>query len=125
MSLTIAMITIDTGDARKLAEFWTAALNTTVQGDWGEFIVLAPNSEHGVALGLQQVPDATPGKNRVHFDSHVPDRKAEVARLVGLGATEVAVHSIPGLVWSVLADPDGNEFCVGQAGEELQPTGNP
>jgi predicted enzyme related to lactoylglutathione lyase len=120
MSLTIAMITIDTGDPRKLAQFWTAALNTTVQNDWGgEFIVLAPNTEHGVALGLQQVPDATPGKNRVHFDSHVPDRKAEVARLVALGATEVAVHSIPGLVWSVLADPEGNEFCVGQAGEEL------
>jgi predicted enzyme related to lactoylglutathione lyase len=119
MSLTIAMITIDTGDARKLAEFWTAALNTTIQNDWGEFIVLAPNTENGPALGIQQVPDATPGKNRVHFDSHVPDRKAEVARLVELGATEVAVHSVPGLVWSVLADPDGNQFCVGQAGEEL------
>ncbi|MGW6932024.1 VOC family protein [Lentzea sp. NPDC054927] len=119
MSLTIAMITIDTGDARKLAEFWTAALNTTVQNDWGEFLVLAPNTENGPALGIQQVPDATPGKNRVHFDSHVPDRLAEVARLVELGATEVAVHSVPGLVWSVLTDPDGNQFCVGQAGEEL------
>ena len=119
MPLTIAMITIDTGDARKLAEFWTAALGTTIQNDWGEFIVLAPTTESGVALGIQQVPDVTPGKNRVHFDSHVPDRLAEVARLVALGATEVAVHSVPGLVWTVLADPDGNEFCVGQAGEEL------
>jgi predicted enzyme related to lactoylglutathione lyase len=119
MSLTIAMITIDTGDARKLAEFWTAALNTTIQNDWGEFIVLAPNTENGPALAFQQVPDATPGKNRVHFDSHVPDRKAEVARLVELGAAEVAVHTVPGIVWSVLTDPDGNQFCVGQAGEEL------
>lgn len=119
MPLTIDMITIDTGDARKLAEFWTAALGTTIQNDWGEFIVLAPNTESGPALGIQQVPDATPGKNRVHFDSHVPDRLAEVARLVALGATEIAVHSVPGLVWTVLADPDGNEFCVGQPGEEL------
>jgi predicted enzyme related to lactoylglutathione lyase len=119
MPLTIDMITIDTGDARKLAEFWTAALGTTIQNDWGEFIVLAPNTESGPALGIQQVPDATPGKNRVHFDSHVPDRLAEVARLVELGATEVGVHSVPGLVWSVLADPDGNQFCVGQPGEEL------
>jgi predicted enzyme related to lactoylglutathione lyase len=119
MPLTIDMITIDTGDARKLAEFWTAALGTTVQNDWGEFIVLAPNTDTGPALGIQQVPDATPGKNRVHFDSHVPDRRAEVARLEALGATEVAVHSVPGLVWSVLADPDGNQFCVGQPGEEL------
>ncbi|MFS8101172.1 VOC family protein [Lentzea alba] len=119
MSLTIAMITIDTGDARKLATFWAAALNTTIQNDWGEFIILAPNTEHGLTLGFQQVPDATPGKNRIHFDSHVPDRKAEVSRLESLGATEVAVHSIPGLVWSILADPDGNQFCVGQADEEL------
>ena len=118
MSLTIAMITIDTGDARKLAEFWTAALGTTIQQDWGEFIVLAPTTEHGPALALQQVPDATPGKNRIHLDSHVPDRKAEVARLVALGATEVAEHSVPGIVWTVLADPDGNQFCVGQADEE-------
>ncbi|SER15041.1 VOC family protein [Lentzea albida] len=126
MPLTIDMITIDTGDARKLAEFWTAALGTTIQNDWGEFIVLAPNTEAGPALAFQQVPDATPGKNRVHFDTHVPDRLAEVARLLALGATEVAVHSVPGLVWSVLADPDGNQFCVGQPGEELQnATGNP
>ncbi len=55
-----------------------------------------------------------PGKNRVHFDSHVPDRLAEVARLVSLGATEVGVHNVPGLTWTVLADPDGNQFCVGQ-----------
>ncbi|GGM78539.1 glyoxalase [Lentzea pudingi] len=119
MPLTIDMITLDTGDARKLAEFWTAALGTTIQNDWGEFIVLAPTTESGVVLGIQQVPNATPGKNRVHFDSHVPDRLAEVARLVALGATEVGVHSVPGLVWSVLADPDGNQFCVGQPGEEL------
>lgn len=119
MSLSIDMITFDTGDARKLADFWTAALGTTVQHDWGEFVILAPTSEGGPAIGIQQVPDATPGKNRLHFDTHVPDRKAEVARLVGLGATEVGVHSVPGLVWSVLADPDGNQFCVGQEGEEL------
>ena len=119
MAMSIDMITFDTGDARKLAEFWAAALDTTIQNDWGEFIVLAPPSETGPAVAFQQVPDATPGKNRVHFDTHVPDRRAEVIRLTELGATEVAVHSIPGLVWSVLADPDGNQFCIGQAGESL------
>ncbi|SDG33241.1 hypothetical protein SAMN05216553_107181 [Lentzea fradiae] len=119
MSLTIDMITLDTGDARKLAGFWTAALRTTVQNDWGDFIVLAPTSDGGPAIGIQQVPDATPGKNRVHFDTHVADREAEVARLVALGATEVGVHSMPGLVWSVLADPDGNQFCIAQSEEEL------
>ncbi|NUT46823.1 MAG: VOC family protein [Saccharothrix sp.] len=116
MTFTIGMITIDTADPRRLAEFWTEALGTSVQHDWGEFLVLAPAREGGLQLGLQRVADPTPGKNRVHFDAHVEDRAAEVARLVGLGATEVAEHTVPGLTWTVLADPDGNQFCVGQPG---------
>ena len=116
MTISIGMITIDTTDPRRLAEFWTEALGAEVKHDWGEFLVLAPAGEGGLQLGLQRVEDPTPGKNRVHFDAHVPDRVAEVARLVGLGATEVAEHTVPGLTWTVLADPDGNRFCVGQPG---------
>lgn len=117
MTITIGMITIDTADPRRLAEFWTKALGTAVQHDWGEFLMLAPaGGPGGFQLGLQRVDDPTPGKNRVHFDAHVPDRVAEVRRLVALGATEVAEHTVPGLTWTVLADPDGNQFCVGQEG---------
>lgn len=116
MTLTIGMVTIDTSDPHKLAEFWTKALRTTVQHDWGEFLVLAPASEGAVQLGLQRVDTVAPGKNRVHFDMHVEDRPAEVLRLVELGASEVAEHTVPGLTWTVLADPDGNQFCVGQPG---------
>ncbi|GAA1347487.1 VOC family protein [Catellatospora bangladeshensis] len=116
MTLTIGMITIDTADPQKLADFWSKALGTQVQHDWGEFLVLAPTAEGGVQLGLQRVEDPTPGKNRLHFDAHVADRAAEVARLVGLGATEVAEHTVPGLTWTVLADPEGNQFCIGQPG---------
>ncbi|MCS7482687.1 VOC family protein [Umezawaea endophytica] len=114
MTLTIGMVTIDTSDPHKLAEFWTKALRTTVQHDWGEFLVLAP--EGSIQLGLQRVDTVAPGKNRVHFDMHAADRAAEVARLVDLGASEVAEHTVPGLTWTVLADPDGNQFCVGQPG---------
>ncbi|WP_367136528.1 VOC family protein [Saccharothrix sp. HUAS TT1] len=117
MAMSIGMITIDTTDPQRLAEFWTRALGTSVQHDWDEFLVLAPGGGGGVQLGLQRVDDPTPGKNRVHFDAHVPDRAAEVARLVGLGATEVGEHTVPGLTWTVLADPEGNQFCVGQLGE--------
>jgi len=115
MTLTIGMVTIDTSDPQKLASFWTAAMRTEVQHDFGgEFMILAPPSEGAVTLGIQRVSDAVPGKNRVHFDTHVEDRLAEVARLVELGATEIATHTVPGLTWTVLADPDGNQFCVGQ-----------
>lgn len=116
MTLTIGMITIDTADPHKLAEFWTKALDTEVRHDWGEFLIIGPAVEGGLQLGLQRADDIAPGKNRVHFDAHVPDRAAEVARLVELGATEVAEHTVPGLTWTVLADPDGNQFCVGQPG---------
>jgi predicted enzyme related to lactoylglutathione lyase len=116
MTLTIGMITIDTSDPHKLADFWTRALRTTIQHDWGEFLVLSPTSEGAVQLGLQRVDTVAPGKNRVHFDMHVTDRVAEVTRLVDLGASEVAEHTVPGLTWTVLADPEGNQFCIGQPG---------
>ena len=64
-------------------------------------------------LGFQRVDDPTPGKNRVHLDFSAADLDAEVARLVDLGATETARHGVGGgFRWVVLADPDGNAFCV-------------
>ncbi|PRY42569.1 VOC family protein [Umezawaea tangerina] len=116
MTLTIGMITIDSSDPHKLADFWTGALGTSVQHDWGEYVVLAPSAEGAVQVGLQRVESVTPGKNRVHFDMQVPDRAAEVSRLVELGASEIGEHTVPGLTWTVLADPEGNQFCVGQPG---------
>jgi predicted enzyme related to lactoylglutathione lyase len=63
-------------------------------------------------MGLQQVPQPRVGKNRVHVDFHADDREVEVRRLVGLGATVLDEQEVPGLRWTVLADPEGNEFCV-------------
>ncbi|MDA3624334.1 VOC family protein [Saccharopolyspora oryzae] len=113
MTLSIGMVTIDCASPQTLAEFWTRALDTSVVLDVGEFMMLAPNREGGVALGLQRVPEPRTGKNRVHVDLGTTDRAAEVRRLVELGATEVGEHEAPGgLSWTVLTDPEGNEFCV-------------
>ncbi|SDW84578.1 hypothetical protein SAMN05216215_1005294 [Saccharopolyspora shandongensis] len=113
MALNIVMVTIDCESPRQLAEFWTQALDTSVAFDVGEFVMLAANEEGGVALGLQQVAEPRAGKNRVHVDLNAADRHAEVRRLVALGATEVGEHEVPGgLAWTVLQDPEGNEFCV-------------
>ena len=106
-------VTIDCADPQKLAEFWTEALGTTITGDYGEYVFLAPKREDGPYLGLQRVPEERAGKNRVHIDFRAADRPAEVARLVKLGATEVGEHTVPGLTWTVLEDPEGNVFCVG------------
>ncbi|RSD24899.1 VOC family protein [Amycolatopsis eburnea] len=112
MAIHMGMITIDCADPRGLAEFWTAALETTVAQDYeGEFLILAP-TDGGLPLALQRVPEPRAGKNRVHVDFGGDEREVEVKRLVGLGAKEVAEHRVPGLAWTVLADPEGNEFCV-------------
>jgi len=117
MTATIAMVTIDCAEPKELAQFWTEALGTSVAHDMGgEYLVLAPAADGGVALGLQKVPESKAGKNRVHLDLSTTDRTAEVAHLVELGASVVAEHVVPGFAWTVLADPAGNEFCVG--GEE-------
>lgn len=108
------MVTIDCAEPVKLADFWTEALGTTIEHDMnGEYLVLAPTREGGVSLGLQKVPEPKAGKNRVHLDLATDDRAGEVRRLLELGATVVDEHSYPGFAWTVLADPAGNEFCIG------------
>src|SRR5207245_2644800 len=116
MTIQMGGVTIDCADPHKLAEFWTEALGTSVGADYGEYIFLNPTAEGGPFFGLQRVPEERAGKNRVHVDFRTDDRTAEVERLVKLGATAVAEHSVPGLSWTVLRDPEGNEFCVGSEG---------
>ncbi|GAA3042003.1 VOC family protein [Actinokineospora globicatena] len=117
MTIGIAGVTIDCADPRTLAGFWTKALGFEVAQDFdGEFLFLGPpgaRQGEAVFIGLQRVPEERAGKNRVHLDFHTEDRAAEVARLVGLGATDAGEHEVPGLAWTVLRDPEGNEFCVG------------
>jgi predicted enzyme related to lactoylglutathione lyase len=67
---------------------------------------------------LQQVPEAKTGKNRMHLDIETLDIEAEAARLEGLGATRVQADQIHehGTNWVLMADPEGNEFCVCDSG---------
>ncbi|MDM8084142.1 VOC family protein [Cellulomonas cellasea] len=113
MTLTVEMMTFDALDAPALAQWWAAQTGGVVQDPADTpFVVVAPGPEGGPALGFQQVAAPTRGKNRVHLDLTTPDRVAEVARLIGVGAKFVAEHRENGLAWTVLADPEGNQFCV-------------
>ena len=113
MSLSMEMITVDCVDPERLARWWADALGGTVVVLMpGEFALVS--REGGPALGFQRVDAPTPGKNRVHVDFSAADVDAEVDRLVALGAAETGRHSVDGgFRWVVLADPDGNAFCVG------------
>jgi hypothetical protein len=112
MTLSLEMITVDTTDPQRLADWWARAVDGTVSVVApGEFVVVTRSD--GPRLGFQRVDDPTPGKNRVHVDLTAADLEHEVGRLVALGATETGRHEFGSdFQWVVLADPDGNAFCV-------------
>jgi predicted enzyme related to lactoylglutathione lyase len=114
MALTAHMVTIDCVDPPSLAEFWSQALGYVQVADLGGYLILRPadGSPGGLTVSLQEVPEPSMGKNRLHLDLEASDRTGEVARLVTLGATTVREHAYSEFAWTVLADPEGNEFCV-------------
>ena len=110
-------LAIDSRDPAALAPFWAAALDYEPAGSEGAYTVLVPRGRPGPNLLLQRVPEEKSGKNRVHIDVKVPDVEATVARLQGLGASRASeVRSELGSTWIVMADPEGNEFCVCDGG---------
>ena len=112
MALKVEMITFDCSDLAKLAGWWAEQFGGEAQELLpGEFV--AVTRDEGPRLGFQNVEDPTPGKNRVHLDLGMADVDAEVARLTAAGATEQGGRTISeDFRWVVMADPEGNVFCV-------------
>ncbi len=116
MDIRIQCLCIDSAHPSKSADFWEAALGWRRTYDTDSEVVLEPpvgSLEDGVAPDLLFLKVAEPKtvKNRLHLDLRPKDQGAEVARLEGLGARRVDVGQ-GNVSWVVLADPDGNEFCV-------------
>jgi predicted enzyme related to lactoylglutathione lyase len=112
MTLTPHAITFDAEDAASLARFWAAALDLPVRdGATAEFAAVGGRD---LTYLFFAVPEGKSAKNRLHLDLEATDREAEVERLLTLGATRLGDHE-EGVRWTVLADPEGNEFCVVQA----------
>ncbi|MEO7061470.1 MAG: VOC family protein [Lapillicoccus sp.] len=121
MPTTINHVTFDCHDTYAQARFWCALFEVEMDpedhpGDPESIVHLTG----GPALLFVQVPDAKTVKNRVHLDlSPATTRDEEVARVVALGATMVDDQRRPdGSGWLVLADPEGNEFCVERSATE-------
>jgi hypothetical protein len=108
-------VAIDCADAYALARFWSSVTGRPLHPEDGpgaqETQVLLAE---GPVLHFNQVPEAKTIKNRIHLCLRPEtSRDQEVDRLLGLGATFVADHRNPdGSGWAILADPEGNEFCV-------------
>lgn len=116
MSISVRSITIDCADPYRLALWWCAALGVPPSPDDhpGDPEALCDLGRGQPRLLFERVAEPKSVKNRVHLDLQAGQhREAEVSRLVGLGASFLADHRRPdGTGWVVLADPDGNEFCV-------------
>jgi predicted enzyme related to lactoylglutathione lyase len=112
MALTVDMITFDCSDPAMLGGWWAEHFGGTTQEVLADEFTAVTLSQ-GPRLGFQKVPDPTPGKNRVHLDFSAADVDAEVSRLMAAGAGEVGRHTFgDNYRWVVLADPEGNVFCV-------------
>ena len=110
MRLSVAL---DCGDVERQAEFWADALGYDRLFAEGQYVVLGPAPGPAPRLVLQQVPEAKPGKNRLHLDLHVEVMADEVVRLEALGARRLGVpFDEYGSRWQVMTDLEGNEFCV-------------
>jgi predicted enzyme related to lactoylglutathione lyase len=116
------VIVIDCSDLDRSARFWAGVLGyTAASAGSGRYRTLIPEGGNGIEVLLQRTRDSKHGKNRLHLDLRTADLAAEVSRIAGLGATVLTARPVAedGLQWHILADPDGNEFCV------LQPSAGP
>lgn len=110
------VVVVDCADLERAARFWAGALGYVSEGgaDGARYRSLLPVGGLGIEVLLQLTSDAKHGKNRVHLDLRTRDLDAEVRRLTALGATVLTSNPVAehGWAWHILADPDGNEFCV-------------
>ena len=121
MANRITTVVVDCSDPAVLAEFYSEVLGWTVVDRTDEDIEIGPpgQPEKGPVptLLFQRVPDPMPGKNRLHFDLNATDRdqEAELQRLLDLGAKPAEIGQTGDESWQVLADPEGNVFCLLQS----------
>lgn len=121
MATKIGAVTMDCGNPEKLARFWAELTGRTAApaGSGGDvYWAVRDPDKKGVLLLLQRVPEPKVGKARAHLDLWVADMDAEAERAVGLGATYVKKFDGPDEGWIWMTDPEGNEFCFCQAGED-------
>jgi catechol 2,3-dioxygenase-like lactoylglutathione lyase family enzyme len=115
MANRITSLCIDVTDADLVAGFWTEVLGWPVTERDDEGVRIQDGPDARFAIDFLVVPDGPKGaKNRLHLDVNATDRDqaAELERLLALGARPVDVGQSADVSWHVLADPEGNEFCL-------------
>jgi hypothetical protein len=122
----VESLTIDCHEPRPLADFWCAVLGYELEGEDDEGAWIRDPTRRGWPMLFLIVPEGKTVKNRLHLDLSPPSKMAdEVARLEAAGATSVRYVAEGGSFWTVMADPEGNEFCVLRGPEDDPPKERP
>jgi predicted enzyme related to lactoylglutathione lyase len=116
--IRVGSIVIRVDDLPRQIAFWTAALDYVARdSDADDFALLRPREGAGPNVSLDRVRSELVIPPRIHLDLYADDQAAELERLKGLGATEVHWDKRPpDADYVILADPEGNRFCVVDAG---------
>lgn len=114
MPLSLHHIVIDAHDLPSLARFWTEVLGWRILSEREREVVIGPDETAPVGICFMPVTDGKIVKNRLHLDltSAAGDRETEIERVLALGARRADVGQSGEESWTVLVDPEGNEFCV-------------
>lgn len=126
MATRLANLCFDANDPVRLARFWASALGWEIYDETHEEIGVLPTDGTRFILVFLPVPEPKTGKNRIHLDlvsESVDHQRTVVERLIGLGARRVDVGQTPDADHVILADPEGNEFCIVLRGKVLADTG--
>src|SRR6266511_3957102 len=109
----------DADEPRRLAQFWSGLLGWESTDDPGGGVVLLPSDDTGFRIRFLPTQERKLGQNRMHFDltsTSLEEQQQTVAKALGLGAQHIDIGQLPEEGHVVLADPEGNEFCVIKAG---------
>jgi len=105
-------LVVDAVDPGRLGRWWAEVLDYRIKHESPDEVAIVYSEDDHPWLLFVKVDDAKRGKNRLHLDLSPDDRNAEVERLVNMGARHVDIGQGDDVTWVVLADPEGNEFCV-------------
>ena len=116
--IRVGSIVLRVDDLRRQTEFWSAALDYVPRDENSDdFVLLRPRTGEGPNLSLDRVRSTLQVPPRIHLDLYAEDQAAEVQRLLALGATEFHWDKKPADAdYVIMADPEGNRFCVIDAG---------
>jgi predicted enzyme related to lactoylglutathione lyase len=108
----VGAVMIDCHDPETLFGFWSQITGIEMEHKYPDFIFGTKLPDSDIRLAFQRVPEEKVVKNRLHLDLSHEDPEAVITKIIDLGGSRLQDHEIEGFHWTVMADPEGNEFCI-------------